>query len=348
MSSDNQFTALGPTFIGFQTNGSNIDRGAEIAGNELGIRGHCNKGIGIHGTSAEFLGLLGEGPFAGVKGASSNIGVEGNSPGGPGVFGSGSPGVIGLGQKNGENGNNGVMGVAQTDEGVGVFGAHRSVDDGPIIDEHPRDHPFKIISFGPPPPTGAGVFGVSTQGGHGVVGKSLQGHGVLGGSTQLAGVVGICSHKEERALQDDGVFPPAVAGVIGFSDQGIGVSGASTAEGQQGVLGSSDTGAGVMGRSTSGRGGVFQSGTKGGPLVAQLQLMPQLMDVPASLPAAPVMFDTLGLGSLPTSGVQGDMLATQDKNSLCTLWFCVRGGQEGIKPALWCQMLLGTPVPGSK
>jgi len=55
MSSDNQFTALGPTIIGFQTNGSNIERGAEIAGNELGIWGHCNKGIGIHGTSVSSL-----------------------------------------------------------------------------------------------------------------------------------------------------------------------------------------------------------------------------------------------------------------------------------------------------
>jgi len=292
--------------------------------------------------------VLGEGPFAGVKGASSNIGVEGISPTGPGVFGSGSPGVIGLGQKNGENGNTGVMGVAQTDGGVGVFGAHRSVEDGPILEEHPKDHPFKIISFGPAPPTGAGVLGVSTQGGHGVVGKSLQGHGVLGQSTQLAGVVGICSRKEERVLQDEKAFPGTVAGVIGFSDEGIGVSGASNADRQQGVLGSSNSGAGVMGISTSGRGGVFQSGSKEGALVAQLQLMPQLMDVPASLPAAPVMFDTLGLGSLPIKGVQGDMLATQDKNGLCTLWFCVRGGQEGIRPALWCQMLLGTPVPGSK
>jgi hypothetical protein len=341
MSSDNQFTALGPTIIGFQTNGSRIQRGAEIAGTELGIRGFCEKGFGVVGTSDKFIGMFGEGDVAGVKGSSGNIGVEGNSPKGPGVYGNGSPGVFGLGQKNGANGNNGVMGVAQGDDGVAVFGGHRSLDEGDIL----QDNPFKVISFGPAPDTGAGVFGVSDRGGHGVVGRSRDGHGVLGRSSQIAGVVGICSHKEERALQEENVFPPTQAGVIGFSDQAVGVSGASIEH--QGVMGSSNTGDGIMGRSTSGRGGVFQSGIKGGPLVAQVQLRPQPMDVPASLPAAPVMFDTLGLGSLPISGVQGDMLATQDKNSLCTLWFCVRG-QNGIRPALWCQMLLGTPVPGSK
>ena len=51
MSSDNQFTALGPTIIGFQTNGTNIDRGADITGKEFGVRGSGGKagaaGVGV-------------------------------------------------------------------------------------------------------------------------------------------------------------------------------------------------------------------------------------------------------------------------------------------------------------
>jgi hypothetical protein len=38
MSSDTQFTALGPTEIGFQTDGANIKSGAVIQGVEVGIR----------------------------------------------------------------------------------------------------------------------------------------------------------------------------------------------------------------------------------------------------------------------------------------------------------------------
>jgi len=45
MSSDNQFTALGPAIIGFQTNASRIERGAEIAGNEAGVHGIGPTGI---------------------------------------------------------------------------------------------------------------------------------------------------------------------------------------------------------------------------------------------------------------------------------------------------------------
>ena len=45
MSSDNQYTALGPTIVGFQTNGTNIDRGAEISGKSVGIKGNCMEAV---------------------------------------------------------------------------------------------------------------------------------------------------------------------------------------------------------------------------------------------------------------------------------------------------------------
>jgi hypothetical protein len=55
MSSDNQYTALGPAAVGFQTDGANIDRGAEIAGNTFGVKGRC-QGSGGHPESLVNLG----------------------------------------------------------------------------------------------------------------------------------------------------------------------------------------------------------------------------------------------------------------------------------------------------
>ena len=49
MSSDNQYTALGPAAVGFQTDGANIAKGAEVAGTQLGV----------HGTGP--VGVLGQG-----------------------------------------------------------------------------------------------------------------------------------------------------------------------------------------------------------------------------------------------------------------------------------------------
>jgi hypothetical protein len=61
MSSDTQFTALGPTIIGFQTSGTNIRVGAGIVGNEDGVRGTCGnalgeQGAGVLGTAGQFNG----------------------------------------------------------------------------------------------------------------------------------------------------------------------------------------------------------------------------------------------------------------------------------------------------
>jgi hypothetical protein len=82
MSSDTQFTALGPTAIGFQTHGTNIQTGAQISGkvngvvarapvaaveamgDVVGVKGACGgaRGHGVHGTGVGQLhaGLFGE------------------------------------------------------------------------------------------------------------------------------------------------------------------------------------------------------------------------------------------------------------------------------------------------
>src|SRR5271169_5352423 len=108
MSKDNQFTATGPTIIGFQTDGTRIDRGADISGNEFGI-----KGTGVGTGAAGVIGQAGQGNADGVQGHGSGSfsGVAGF--GGDtctGVFGAGgvvsipgtvsvtgAPGVRGIG-----------------------------------------------------------------------------------------------------------------------------------------------------------------------------------------------------------------------------------------------------------
>jgi hypothetical protein len=57
MSSDNQYTALGPAAVGFQTDGANIATGAEVAGTQLGVHGTGPVGVlgqGQGGPGGEF------------------------------------------------------------------------------------------------------------------------------------------------------------------------------------------------------------------------------------------------------------------------------------------------------
>jgi hypothetical protein len=70
MSSDNQYTALGPAAIGFQTYSTDIDTGAQISGNSMGI--DAKGPIGVRGTGVQ--SDTGAGP----------IGVQGIGDGGPG------------------------------------------------------------------------------------------------------------------------------------------------------------------------------------------------------------------------------------------------------------------------
>src|SRR5450755_748722 len=69
MSSDNQYTALGPAVIGFQTFGSEIDIGVDAGGNKVGV--HATGPVAIHGEGD--VGVHGEGAV-GVKGVGSATG----------------------------------------------------------------------------------------------------------------------------------------------------------------------------------------------------------------------------------------------------------------------------------
>src|SRR5271163_4877672 len=114
MGSDNQWTALGPALVGFQTDSASIDRGAEISGNSLGILGRCSSGNGVHGQSdsATDSGVWGENTGDG-------FGVSGSSVTGEGVLGDGRNGVHG---RSGSATDSGVWGE-NTGDGSGVSGS---------------------------------------------------------------------------------------------------------------------------------------------------------------------------------------------------------------------------------
>jgi hypothetical protein len=308
MSSDNQFTALGPAIIGFQTDSSSIDRGAEIFGRDVGVEGRSDDGAGVSGVSLNFIGVFGQSTnHVAVRGRSSTkAGVEGISTV-QGVFGMGTPGVLGSGIKNGATGHNGVMGMVEGSEGAGVFGGHRNAPPVPAP-------PLDVTSFDPADAPGAGVFGVSNDDGNGVAGFSRFGHGAVGStrggvdfkshgvfgiSMKTAGVVGISGDVPDI----NHTIPPGHSGVYGFCRQGRGVFGSSEAE------------EGVRGASKSSYGGLFISEKS-----AQVHLEPlDLTDIaPSNNPNGVV------------DGKGGDLLVTIDKREktkVCSLWFCI-----GIDP----------------
>ncbi len=128
MSDDNQFTALGPAPIGFETASASIEVGADIRGTQVGVRGHSQgpgDGDGVQG--------FGTGTFSGVAGfgdpASSGTGVfgQGRGPGAPGVRGIGSGGpntvpsnAVGVYGQGGAGPAPGVLGTSTT--GTGILG----------------------------------------------------------------------------------------------------------------------------------------------------------------------------------------------------------------------------------
>src|SRR5215510_12501522 len=130
MSTDNQYTALGPAAIGFQTDGANIDVGADVAGKKFGARGRCENGSGVIGES-DTMGVFGSGNLRGVYGSGHNPFQEPQNT--TGVLGEGyeeASGVIGLSflskERSALGGAAGVIGGSNADSekrvGAGVVG----------------------------------------------------------------------------------------------------------------------------------------------------------------------------------------------------------------------------------
>jgi len=141
MSSDNQWTALGPAEIGFQTNGANIKAGADIAGNEVGVRGRCQGpvGDGVQGFgSGTFSGVAGfGGPTAGtgvwgIGGGGGGTGVRGIGNSGPNTVPDTPVGVYGQG---GSDDSDGVQGIGVGTTGAGAHGISPSFNGNGVVGE---------------------------------------------------------------------------------------------------------------------------------------------------------------------------------------------------------------------
>jgi hypothetical protein len=165
MSSDNQYTALGPAIVGFQTNGANIERGAEITGKSLGARVQGDRGPGVIGVSVGVINKDGT-----PKKGQDLVGVAGESQHGVGVRGEGHHGVSGTGVS-ARKGKLGIGVVGDGDYGVSGNGVSIGVQG-------------KSESIGV---QGVGRFGVRGLGLEvGVLGSSGQSHNGRAG----AGVIG--------------------------------------------------------------------------------------------------------------------------------------------------------------
>jgi hypothetical protein len=162
MSSDDQYTALGPASVGFQTHGANIGRGALLIGTQAGAQCECNgrKGIAViartqsddgsdtaisadsNGTGVSVSSATGNAVSAQSGSASRPAVFAQNIAGGGGVGATvtGGTGVLGFAQfaLGAKSGGVGVAGVSEGARGgwgdifgpVGVFGACKNGNAG--------------------------------------------------------------------------------------------------------------------------------------------------------------------------------------------------------------------------
>jgi hypothetical protein len=151
------YTANGPTNIGFRTGGDNtgIENGVVATGTKIGVkgigaklpdssaqatgvegespegygvRGHSVTDYGVVGSSDDYTGIRGDGKFGGVYGVSdSGFGVKGTSWADDGVVGSssatGKSGVVGDNTGGPEGAGFGVSGHCKSRDGAGVSGS---------------------------------------------------------------------------------------------------------------------------------------------------------------------------------------------------------------------------------
>jgi hypothetical protein len=159
MSSDDQFTALGPATVGFQTHGANIERGAELTGTLVGASCSCNGRNGM----ALVAQTQADGSDTAIRAISNGTGVWVNSGTGNAVLAqNGSPSRAAVSAENLEGGGGveatvvsaaAVYGfvrgnvIGQGVGGVGVVGYNEAV------------HGRGIDFFGP-----VGVLGASKNG----------------------------------------------------------------------------------------------------------------------------------------------------------------------------------------
>jgi hypothetical protein len=203
MTSDDQFTALGPAEIGFQTSRTEITAGVDVEGNGVGVKGKSKIGHGIWGKSGDDnvpnqnAGVFGQhlGHGFGVKGETNGF-IPANSP------------------RFASQLRAGVLGICEG-LGHGVFGrTDTSLND--------KDNPEKLIT--------AGIYGKNHGSGYGTMGESAFGDGVFGTTfnPEKAGVHARTIGKNNEAAGVLGENEGNGAGVFGTANLGNGIYGKST------------------------------------------------------------------------------------------------------------------------
>jgi hypothetical protein len=352
MSSDNQFTALGPAIIGFQTDGTNITTGAQITGNVVGAQIAGNQiGAVIIGQDSP-----NSGPTCGaqVSAIFPDVTIDSThfqARTGLLAFGDGFAlmGITGdaLRKVNGQvdqlgipiSADYGVTGAAFN--GPGVIGIASG-----------------ITSTGAPTDTITPYLG-ETQG----RGSDVFSTGVLGACTDGPGVTGVSPIQPGVMGASDGVgvlgTGPAAQGYPQFlgNTRGVGVLGFSPSNGVVGIS-TSDVpsaqnpirrmdethnvgvagiagGVGVQGVSYNDRAGVFQTIPSAGQLAPQIRLIPLAVRFGSGI-------------NLPADGKIGDLLSVEtslpvpvgeEPKTDCHLFLCTRSGSPSF-PAKWSEVML--------
>jgi hypothetical protein len=199
LSSSTEFVAWGPTAVGFQTSGTEIEIGVYGAGKQLGVAGRCENGAGVKGSSP-LLGVYGIGSSTSAAKEAAK-GKEPKSPRTTGVLGDGyfnATGVVGVCFRGDERTDMGlgigIMGASNADSedevpgvrGAGVVGMSTKelpLGDGytnlPVLPNQQENQQGNVDG------EGTGVWGLSDAG-VGVHGQSKQGRGGVFESQAIA------------------------------------------------------------------------------------------------------------------------------------------------------------------
>jgi hypothetical protein len=247
---DSDYTALGPTGVGFKTFGANIAIGGEFIGTQTGIIAGCNSGPAIQATG----NVNDEPAVKAINGAPRGSGLTaGGGAQAEGVFATGGTnGVHGFTNSSNDIGvwgqnNGGGYGVSGSSNGVGVIGG---LPGSKGLDNHKPNASVGVwgttVTIGLVADSGDGVLGEGQNGVHGRS-RSQSDSGVWGENTNGGfGVAGTTTGDSGPKGTVAGVWGSnfgAGAGVRGTSKGGAGLLG----EGPTGVSGQG--GIGVLGRS---------------------------------------------------------------------------------------------------
>jgi hypothetical protein len=331
------FIADGPTSAGYQTKGTNITIGVDVAGNQIGVRGTFQY---TPPTSTTGGGVFGTG-WTAVQRLSPPVS--------PTVQPLSLAGVWGVGDHYGVYGASNFL----YDLGGGVI-----VDDTPVLSPDIGNSAQSIGAIGV---VGAGykapgVVGTSALTNTDVSSANIA-TGVIGGIVSTStGVIGI-SGQHVSPQQPEVAFRTAIgcAGVMGISVRDMTDMNSPLDAGVTEVLHQNGAagGIGVFGWSFRGRGGVFGSASVLPAAAASLsnpdQASAQIRLLPAPVETTRLTKQTLPpslMPKLPRNGQPGDLMATTVADPAAVdhlqtrLWFCV-------EPNLWAEVMLGQTFAGS-